>query len=245
MQKTQSQIITWKQNEKLTDTDWNFFKTDLRIMYRLPFLSTIKLFHVGTVGSCWIWRHYANNIQGNVAATSARAVKIDSKKSKHRAVVHTLRLRLFGCTTVMTTLSASSSTIGRPSELMMKICDALWVGQTSLCLRSRSDIHLKLWEIQFKPLGKVSPGAAALWCCPTGMGTGTSKICAASTSLSALRGNSASFCFRMNVRCLQIGQTIVSLMFPLVLTLTRVLTRQSWQKTCPQLSVLSVPDKLS
>lgn len=205
----------------------------------------IKVFWVGTACSCWICRSYANNIQGNVAATSARAVKTESKKSRHRAVVQTLRLRLFGCTTVMTTLSASSSTMGRPSALMMKIWDALWVGQTSLCLRSRSDVHLMTWDSQFKPHGKVSPGAAALWCCPAGMGTGTSNICAASTSLSPLRDTRASFCFRINVRCLQMGQTIVSRMFPEALKLTRVLTRQSWQKTCPQLSVLSAPDKLS
>lgn len=80
------------------------------------------------VGSCF-WHFavtslfYANRIQGRVAATSARMVKADSKSSRHRAVVQILTRLLLRCgwTTVITTLSASSSAMGRPSALMMKI----------------------------------------------------------------------------------------------------------------------------
>lgn len=206
-------------------------------------LTKIFLFHISTVFVIMAGV-YANNIQGTVAATSATAAKTNSKKRRHQVVVHTLRLRLFGCTTDMTTLSASSSSMGRPSVLIIKICNVLWLGHTSLCLRIRSDIHLQMWAIPFKPVGKVFV-AAGLWCWPPGRGTGTSNVCPASTSLSAVRAKSAAFCFRINVRCLQIGHTIVPLMFPLLITLTRVLTRQSWQKMCPQLKVLSVPDRLS
>ncbi len=190
---------------------------------------------------------YANKIQGKVAATSATIVNADSRTNRHREVVQILRLRLrWGWTTVITTLSASSSAMGRPWALIIKIWDALWLGLINLCRRTRSDTHLKQWGIQLTPLGKLSLEARrALWSCPSGRGRGTSSVCASSGPLSAARDTSASFCFLMNVRCRQIGQTIVSLMLPSLLMLTSVLTRQSWQNTCPQLRVLSVPDRHS
>lgn len=190
---------------------------------------------------------YANKIHGKVAATSATRVNADSKKIKHLAVVQILRLLLrWGWTTVITTLSASSSAMGRPSALIIKIWDALWLGVISLCRRTRSEIPLKQRAIQLTPLGKLSLEVRrALWSCPSGRGRGTSNVCGLSGSFSTERDTSASFCFLMNVRCLQTGQAIVSLMFPSLLMLTSVLTRQSWQNTCPQLRVLSVPDRHS
>ena len=213
-----------------------------------------KLLHtlcVG-VGSC-VWHFtvaslfYANRIQGRVAATSARMVKADSKSSRHRAVVQILRLLLrCGGTTVITTLSASSSAMGRPSALMMKIWDALWLGLINLWRRTRSETPLRQRDIQFTPPAEPSPEARRASCrCPGGSGSGTSSVCAWRGALSAARLTSASFCFLMNVRCLQMGQAIVSLMFPSLVMLTSVLTRQSWQNTCPQLRVLSAPDSSS
>lgn len=190
---------------------------------------------------------YASKIHGKVAATSARIVNADSRTNRHRPVVQILRLRLrWGWTAVITTLSASSSTMGRPSALMTKIWDALWLGLISLCRRTRSEIPLKHWEIQLTPPRELPPESLRALCSSTtGRGRGTSRVCALSTVLSAANGTNASFCFLMNVRCRQMGQTIVSLMFPSVLMLTSVLTRQSWQNTWPQLKVLSAPDRHS
>lgn len=179
---------------------------------------------------------YANKIHGKVAATNASTVNTDSKTNRHRAVVQILRLLLrWGWTTVITILSASSSAMGRPSALMIKIRDALWLGLITLCRRTRSEIPLKQRAIQLT--------RRALCSSTSGRGRGTSSVCASSGFLSAASDTSASFCFLMNVRCRQMGQTIVSLIFPSLLMLTSVLTRQSWQNTCPQLSVLSVPDR--
>lgn len=187
---------------------------------------------------------YANKTQGNVAAISARTVNADSKTRRHLEVVHNLLLRLrCAWTTVITTSSASSSAIGRPSALMTKICDALLLGLISLCRRSRPEIPLKQWDIQLPTLGELLPvERCASW---SSSGRGTSRVWAPSWFLPAAKDTSASFCFLMNVRCLQMGQTIDSLMFPSRLKVTRVLTRQSWQNTCPQLRVLSVPDRHS
>lgn len=190
---------------------------------------------------------YANKIHGKVAATNASTVNADSKKNRHRAVVQILRLRLrWGWTTVITTLSASSSAMGRPSALMIKIWEAFWPGLTSLCRRTRSESPLKQRPIQVTPLCKLSPETRRALCNSTrGRARGTSSVCAWSGFLSAASDTSASFCFLMNVKCRQMGQTMVSLMFPSLLMLTSVLTRQSWQNTCPQLRVLSVPNRHS
>lgn len=190
---------------------------------------------------------YANKIHGKVAATSASIVNADSRTIRHCAVVQILRLRRrWGWTAVITTLIASSSTMGRPSALMMKIWDVLWLGLIILCRRARSETPLKHREIQLTLLGKLSVAELrALWSCPSGRGRGTSRVCPSSESLSAVGITDTSCCLLMNVWCRQIGQTIVYLMFPSLLTLTNVLTRQSWQNTCPQLRVLSVPDRHS
>lgn len=193
---------------------------------------------------------YANKIQGNVAATNASIVNAESKHIKQRAVVQILRLRLrWGWTRVITILILSSSTMGRPSALMIKIWEALWLGLTSLWRFALAEIPLKQRAIQFSPLGKLFIDAVcALWRCPrspSGMGTGTSSVCCSSRFFSVASETTTSFCFLMNVRCRQMGQMMVSLIIPSLLTLTRVLTKQSWQNTCPQLKILSVPDRHS
>lgn len=68
---------------------------------------------------------YANIIQGSVAATIAISVNITSRTTKQRAVVQILIRRLlrlgWGTTGIVSRLTASSSAMGRPWALMMKI----------------------------------------------------------------------------------------------------------------------------
>lgn len=206
---------------------------------------------------------YANIIQGSVAATIAISVNITSRTTKQRAVVQILIRRLlrlgWGTTDIVSRLTASSSAMGRPWALMMKIWEFLWSGLISDSIRRLlhlSEIHLKRLPIQLSPLESdgelLCPDARRVswWCCGlpgAGGGTGTFKVCLppSSASFPGERGTPTSCCFLMKVRCRQTGQMMVSLMTPSLLILTKVFTRQSWQKTCPQLRVLSVPERLS
>lgn len=179
-----------------------------------------------------------------MSALNASKTIVDNKIVMHCADVQILHLCMCGCWgTDITTLDSSSSVMGRPSALIIKIWHALWVEPTSLCRRTCLGIPLKQLASQSAPLGdKYLWMLWDLFDWSTSTGRGTSSVC---ISPGLLFESSSSFCFLRNVRCWQMGQTMLSLMFPSVLMLSSVLTRQSWQNTCPQLRVLSVPERLS
>lgn len=192
--------------------------------------------------------NYASKIHGKVAATSASMVNIASRKKRHRVVVQILRLRLrWGGTAVITILSASSSAMGLPSALMMKIWDALWLGLINRCRRSRSQILLKQWKKHLTARCCWSGETrCASWSRGRVRGRGTSRVCASLfPPESPTKDTNVSFCFLTKVRCRHMGHTIVSLMIPSLLMQTSVFTRQSWQNTWPQHRVLSVSNRHS
>lgn len=190
--------------------------------------------------------HYANRIQGNVTVIRARMEKIDNRNSKHLPVVQILgrvRLRIGRITVVAGRGMISSSFIGRPSSLMMKTSDVFFLGRNKPCELNLSDTTLKNRVIQPKrPVvkGKFVDRLLTGWA-PS---KGTSKvfcICAPRWLVTT-----RSFCFAIKVRCLQMGQIILSrVMTPSLLMLTNVRTRQSWQNVWEQLRVLAEPERHS
>lgn len=194
------------------------------------------------------WIHYANRIQGNVTVTRAKRENIVNRISKHRPVVQILgrvRLRIGRITVVVGRTLISSSFIGRPSSLMMKISDGFFLCRNQPCELNLSDNSLKYRVIQPTRPVDLFKGEFVdrllTGCTPS---KGTSKVfcvCAPRWLVTT-----TSFCLVIKVKCLQMGQIILSrVMTPSLLMLTKVRTRQSWQNVWEQLRVLAVPVRLS